>query len=194
MITRLFLLAHAPTAAQRALHFPADGDEPEALGDSVQQGLRRAVGACAAVWCGPERRSVATAEALGLAGVPAAGLRAWSMGRWAGRDVQEVAVQEPAAFAAWRTDPAAAPPGGESLDQLLERTGSWLARETAVNGRALAVADQAVIRAVVVRALRAGAHVFWSLDVAPLSLSVLQQAEGRWMLRGLNIRAADLAA
>jgi histidine phosphatase superfamily protein (branch 1) len=44
-----------------------------------------------------------------------------------------------------------------------------------------------VIRAAVLCVLDAPPETFWRLDVAPLSLSIVQNANGEWRLRGLGV-------
>jgi broad specificity phosphatase PhoE len=52
------------------------------------------------------------------------------------------------------------------------------------------VADPGVIRAAIVHALDADLRTFWRLDVAPLSLSIIQHAGDHWRLRGLDVARA----
>jgi glucosyl-3-phosphoglycerate phosphatase len=72
------------------------------------------------------RRAVDTAEAVGAAcGLPVkfdARLRETHLGRWQGRTVAEIDRDEPGAIAAWRSDPAWAPPGGESRVDVVARS------------------------------------------------------------------------
>src|SRR4051794_18215227 len=177
---RLYLLAHAPTTAQRAFRFPADeGIEP--VEPAVARSLVARVGRCGAVWHAPERRASETAAALGVAsslGVAAAPcdeLRAWSAGAWSGQSVAWVAEHDSDGFRAWRTDPNATPAGGESVTALLWRVAGWLEAQSLAAGRILVIADPAVIRAAVLHALGASPATFWRLDVPPLSLSIVQR-------------------
>ena len=183
---RLYLLAHAPTAAQRLFRFPADeGVEP--IDPTVIRRLLTRVGSRGAVWRGPERRAAETAAALGCVATPLTDLRAWSAGVWSGQAVSAVAEHDPEGFRAWRTNPDASPTGGESLRTLLERVGRWLETQTPTNGRALVIADPAVIRAAILHVLDASPPTFWHLDVPPLSLSIMQYANSEWRLRSLNV-------
>jgi broad specificity phosphatase PhoE len=187
---RLYLLAHAPTAAQRQRRFPADeGIEP--LEPDVARRLAAPLGACSAIWCAPERRAAETATALGLVATPCADLREWAAGAWTGQTVSWVAAHEPAAFQAWCTNPDATPPGGESLRALAARVAAWMDSQTAADGHALVIADPAVIRAAILHTLAADPPTFWRLEVPPLALSVVQYAAGQWRLRQLSI---DFAA
>jgi broad specificity phosphatase PhoE len=181
---RLYLLAHAPTPAQRRAHFPADeGIEPLDPGRAARLAAR--LGASVGVWRGPERRSAETAAALGLEAAACDDLRAWSVGGWSGHSIARVAEDDPDGFRAWRTDPDATPGGGESLASLLARVARWSEAQTSETGRVLVIADPAVIRAVVLHALAGAPETFWHLEVPPLSLSVVQHALGQWRLRQL---------
>jgi broad specificity phosphatase PhoE len=191
VMLRLYLLAHAPTAAQRLFRFPADeGIEP--IDPGVVRRLAVRLGTVGAVWCGPERRAQETAAALGLVATPCDDLRGWSAGVWSGQAVTWVAEHDPEGFGVWRTDPDAAPSGGESLRTLLARVAGWAASTTSGAGRVLLIADPAVIRALVVHVLAAGAQTFWRLEIPPLSLSVVQHAHDEWRLRHLVLDPGDL--
>jgi broad specificity phosphatase PhoE len=190
---RLYLLAHASTPAQRRFQFPADeGIEP--VEPERARRLARRLERCRAAWRGPERRAAETAAALGLSATSADELRAWSAGRWAGQSIASVAERDPEGFRAWRTDPDAAPSGGESLRALLERVARWMTAQSRDAGRVLVIADPAVIRAAMVYALDAGPATFWRLDVGPLSLAIVQRSGDEWRLRGLEIQSEEIPA
>lgn len=108
------------------------------------------------------------------------GLRGPDTGAWAGRTLDEVAAQDPAAVHAWLTDPAYAPPGGESVHALIARVGAELA--ALPPGTHRAEVEQAVVRAAVVHALDLPAAAFWRLDVRPESVTTLTARAGRWNL------------
>lgn len=186
MSTRLTLLAHAATPAQRHLRFP-DNEGIEPLAAGVAGRVMEQVGRSVLAWRGPERRAAETVEALGVSASPVAELRAWSMGRWTGEPVAEIAEHESAAFTLWRTDPDSAPHGGESLNSLLGRVGAWLEQPETAAPRTLVVADPAVIRAAIVCALDAGSPTFWRVDIRPLSLAVLQRTDRAWRVRSMGI-------
>lgn len=187
MTTRLVLVSHASTPAVRRAAFPLD--EP-----LDEHGLADATAAAGTVprhdtaHCAPTRRCVQTATALGLTPIMDSGLRDGDLGRWAGRTLDDVATAEPAAVTAWLTDPAAAPHGGESLTDLLDRTGTWLRELPDTAGTVIAVTHPMVIRALVVNAIAATPASFWRIDITPLTQTVLRGGAGRWNLR----RTADL--
>lgn len=72
------------------------------------------------------RRAVDTAEVLGAAcTLPVkldARLRETHLGEWQGRTVDEIEADYPGAIAAWRSDPAWTPPGGESRIEVVCRS------------------------------------------------------------------------
>lgn len=110
-----------------------------------------------------------------------AGLQGPDTGEWAGRTLDEVAAEDPAAVRSWLTDPDYAPPGGESVTALIARVGAALA--ALPTGTHRAVVDQAVVRAAVVSALELPAAVFWRLDVRPDTVTSLTGRLGRWNLQ-----------
>ncbi|MGK5544150.1 histidine phosphatase family protein [Streptomyces sp. URMC 127] len=186
MTVRVMLISPAAVAAHEA-RFGDDGPLDAA-------GLRRtrAAGplpAAGRALTAPSPRYRETATALGAAGARAEpALRDLDAGRWRGLRLDEVAAAEPEALAAWLTDPGAAPHGGESVRDAVARVGAWLdgleeRLEERGDGRVLAFAPAAAVRAAVVHGLALPAQSFWRLDVQPLSLTELTGRGGRWNLR-----------
>jgi 2,3-bisphosphoglycerate-dependent phosphoglycerate mutase/probable phosphoglycerate mutase len=72
------------------------------------------------------RRAVDTAEAVAVAAnLPVkldSRLRETHIGDWQGRTVAQVEQESPGAIAAWRSDPAYRPPGGESRVEVVRRS------------------------------------------------------------------------
>ncbi|WP_438312765.1 histidine phosphatase family protein [Streptomyces sp. HUAS TT3] len=108
------------------------------------------------------------------------GLRGPDTGQWAGRALDEVAAEDPDGIRRWLTDPAYAPPGGESLAELVARVGAVLAGLP--SGTHRPVVEQAVVRAAVVHALELPLPAFWRLDARPDSVTTLTGRAGRWNL------------
>ncbi|MFG2293361.1 histidine phosphatase family protein [Streptomyces sp. NPDC048603] len=102
-------------------------------------------------------------------------------GEWAGRTLDEVAAEDPGAVRSWLTDPAYAPPGGESVLDLVGRAGRWL--DGLAPGTHRITAAQSFVRAAVVHALGLPAAAFWRLDAKPRTLTELSGRAGRWNLR-----------
>ncbi len=185
MTARLYLLAHGASAATTAARFPDD----EALEISAAEALgliSSRLSPYAHVLASPARAARETAVALGLDAKVETALRDCDYGCWRGIALKELARREPDGFADWLGDPAAAPHGGESLADLIARTGAWLTQSLAYEGAILAVTHAAVVRAAIVNALGAGAAAFWRIDVGPLWLATLSGREGRWNLVALG--------
>ncbi len=175
------LISPAADAPAHEARFGDDGP----LGAAGMRRTRAAAGSLPAagqVLTAPSARCAASAAALGLAAArPEPALRDLDPGRWRGLPLAEVGAAEPQALAAWLTDPGAAPHGGESVQDVVARTGAWL--DGLEDGRVLAVTTAAVIRAALVHALDLPPQTFWRLDVLPLSVTELSGRGGRWNLR-----------
>ncbi|MEV4611172.1 histidine phosphatase family protein [Kitasatospora sp. NPDC049258] len=178
MTVRVMLISPAIATDLRAARFGSQAPlSPAGLGAAVAA----APGCPGAdrVRAAPSRRCAETAAALGLDAPADPALADLDTGGWRGRTLDEVAAEDPAALGRWLADPAAAPHGGESVLDLVDRIGTWLAAQ---QGRVLAVVEPAVIRAAVVHALALPPHTFWRLDVEPLTLTRLTGGAGRWNL------------
>ena len=189
--TRLTFLSHAATQAQRRAAFPGD----ELLADSDLTALAAPgwkMPRVQRVLSGPEHRTRQTAQALGLSAAIATELRDCDYGSWSGLDLDDVQTQNPDGLAAWLTDPAAAPHGGESILKLLKRIGNWLDQQHNT-GHTIAVTHPAVIRAAIIYVMESPPQSFWRLDIAPLSLTDLRFNGRAWTVRssGLPLRHTD---
>lgn len=184
MTSRVTLISPAMSLSLRQARFD-DGTTP--LDDGGAARARAAAGTlppAAHVVVSPSVRCRETATALGLAAAePSADLAGLRTGRWEGRTLDEVGGSEPEAVARWLADPACAPHGGESVEDLCLRVGRWLDAAAQTDGRTLAVVEPDVVRAVVVRVLGAPAASFWRADVPPLTATELSGRAGRWNLR-----------
>jgi broad specificity phosphatase PhoE len=185
MTARLDLLAHGPSSATRAARFP-DNEGMEGSAVSALEALHGKLRSYSCVLTSPARAAQETTVALGLEATVETALQDCDYGRWRGLEVADVAGREPEKFAAWLSDPTAAPHGGESLAALIERAGVWLGQSLTREGATLAVTHAAVVRAAIVSALGAGSSAFWRIDVAPLALARLSGREGRWNLVALG--------
>ncbi|GAA4979460.1 histidine phosphatase family protein [Pseudonocardia tropica] len=176
--SRLTLVTHAATNGTRGAHFPAD--EPVAPGAEAH--LRALTRLRADRFRhAPDPASAATCAALGGPGEADPALRSWDAGAWAGRPLDVVAAEDSEGVAAWLADPAAAPHGGESLHDLLDRVRGVLA--AVGGGHTVAVCGPAVVRAAVVLVLGAPATAFWRVDAGPLTVTDLRGGPDRWTVR-----------
>jgi len=179
--SRLTLISHAATEAQRRAAFPFD--EPLLESEIAKaEGLKWRAPGASHVWSAPERRVEQTSRLLGLSVSSAERLRDCDYGRWRGRRMEEVQIEDPEGILAWLTDPSAAPHGGESLENLVRRVGTWINEQRDMR-HTIAVTHPAVIRAGVVHALRIPVSAFWRFDVAPLTLTDLRFSRDVWTLR-----------
>jgi broad specificity phosphatase PhoE len=185
---RLLLLCASATAATRAARFAAPGDALDRAGLAKVQALR--LGA-AASWCcvaAPERSARETAAALGLSATDEPALADQDAGAWRGR---ALATLPPDELAAWIAAPERGAPGGESLDAVRARVGTWLdSLATAGERHRLAVTHAAVIRAALTHALALPVIATLAIDVAPLTTVALSFTD-RWRLRELRRGGAD---
>jgi broad specificity phosphatase PhoE len=170
--SRLTLISHAATEAQRRAAFPLD--EPVLERDVTKiKGLMWSAPTRAQAWSAPEQRTQQTSQILGLSVTLAEELRDCDYGQWRGQSMEGVQAEDPDAILAWLSDPSAAPHGGESLESLIGRVGRWM-DEQCTGKDAIAVTHPAVIRAAIVHGLRIPAQVFWRFDIPPLTLTDLR--------------------
>ncbi|QLL07090.1 histidine phosphatase family protein [Mycobacterium vicinigordonae] len=174
-VARLTLVSHAMTVAMAAGRFPAD--EPLSAGGQVAplrlSGNTRQLAA-------PEQRTRETAKLLGLQPVIEPRLADLDCGMWRGASLPDL---HPADLETWLTDPGQAPHGGETVVELIDRVGGWLATVTSEAARTVAVTHPAVVRAALLTALEIPPKSFWRIDVAPLSRTMLYFRGQRWTLR-----------
>jgi broad specificity phosphatase PhoE len=179
--TRLSLISHAATPAQRHAAFPEDELlEPREI--AKINALDWKAPTAQRVLSAPERRTQQTAQALGLTATVAAELRDCDYGVWRGRELSELQAQDPEGVAAWLADPAATSHSGESIANLIDRVGMWL-DQLREDGHTIAITHPAVIRSAVVHILNAPVQSFWRIDIAPLSLTDLRFNGKLWTLR-----------
>ncbi|HEY4074701.1 MAG TPA: histidine phosphatase family protein [Herbaspirillum sp.] len=195
MPTRLLLISHAATAAMRSGRFPADDalntlDERALIAAAALRRRLPAMEGEATAFCSPALCARETAQALGLAAQLSEPLADMDYGRWRGLRLAEVGAAEPAALAAWSSDPVAepAPHGGESFNAVLARVGAWLdmlgdadsAVGSPVTGSVIAVTHAPVVRAAIVHAIGAVPQTFSRIEVAPLSVVELRHSKRGW--------------
>ncbi|MGF6551565.1 histidine phosphatase family protein [Paraburkholderia youngii] len=198
MDTRLLLVSHAATAAQRAGRFPAD-DPLDSRGRAEAEAARArlALPADATVFTSPAASARETVAALGLSATPADALADVDYGKWRGQGLADIADEAPRELAAWMREPDAAPPGGESFDRLVRRVGEWLDAQQAdvcscnavneagfaasAHGRTIvAITHATLLRAAIVHALDASPTVFCRIEITPLSVVELRHSRRGW--------------
>jgi broad specificity phosphatase PhoE len=188
--SRLTLISHASTSAQRLSAFPAD----EPLEESAL--TKRAIlnwqpPRANQILTAPELRTQQTAKALNLTATPTNELRDLNHGTWQGRTLNDLYAEDPAAIAQWLSDSAATPHNGESITTLITRVEDWLTTLVAEEKKhTIAITHPAVIRAAILHTLNAPPQSFWRIDIAPLTLTDLRHNGRTWTLRSSAIPLA----
>ena len=182
MSIQLTLFSQAATSATRLAAFAAD-DPLDAAGLAAAQLAAASIRRVDAAWSSPAQAARETAAALGLQAREDPALREIDYGDWAGRAMDDVGETDPAAFAAWLSDPFLAPHGGESIDRAVARTAQWMGSLDQEAARVVAVTHASIIRAAIVTALDAPLSAFWRIDVPPLCRASLQRRGRVWTLR-----------
>jgi broad specificity phosphatase PhoE len=194
--TVTLLLRHGQTPMSVQKRYAGRSDVP--LTDAgVQQAAaaakRLAPAGLGVIVTSPLRRAARTAQEVaavtGAAIATDEGFREADFGAWEGLTFAEVRRRWPAELRAWLADPAAAPPGGESLAEVSERVTAALHRVLAGFGRqtVLIVSHVTPIKTLVAAALLAPPAALhrMHLDVAALC-EIDWYADGPAVLRSFN--------
>nr|WP_249121242.1 histidine phosphatase family protein [Pseudomonas sp. 14A] len=176
--SRLTLICHARTVAQKLARFPTD--EPVENLAVRSDAFRARLAVTRRLICAPELRTQQTAAWFGADAEIDQALRDCDWGRWHGQSIKELQAREPDALQAWLADPEAAPHGGESVRQLTQRVAKWLDTIAATPGHVVAVTHPFVMRAALMQVLQGAA--FHAIDIEPLAMIDLR-FNGLWRLR-----------
>lgn len=182
--SRLTLICHARTVAQKLAIFPTD--EPVETSCQASDLFPTRFSAARRLICGPELRTRQTAAWFGADAQVEPALRDCDWGRWQGRTLKDLQASEADALQRWLSDPQAAPHGGESVAQLRARVANWLCEVQLNPGHVVAVTHPYVMRAALLHVMQGAA--FNAIDVEPLSTIELR-FNGLWRLR---LPGADL--
>lgn len=185
--TTLVLVRHGVTEHTSSKRFsgglgganPALSDEGREQARATAEWLKeRGIGVDAVV-ASPVRRTRETADIvaaeLGLAVEEEPGLAEMEFGEWDGLSFLEVMERDKAAFEAWVSDMAAAPPGGESFYAVEERVLAALGRlVTDHAGETLLVVSHVTpIKTLVAHALGAPLEAVFRMDLQPAAVSIV---------------------
>lgn len=179
-MTRVTLISHAATEAQRRAAFPLNEPLDEREISRIVE-LKWKMPRIHRTLTAPEQRAQQTARALGLAAETAMELRDCNYGTWGGREFDEVSSRDPEGVIEWLSNPLATPHGGDSIASLIARVSQWL-DDSFETGHTVAVTHPAVIRGAILHALNAPILAFWRIDIPPLTLTDLR-FNGKWTLR-----------
>jgi len=182
--TRLFLLRHAPVLGPRGVIHASD-----AAADLSDQRRLKALKGClpagANCYASPSRRTMMTAQALGLDPIAVADFREQNFGDWTGARHDDLAASGGEVYARFWSDPAhSRPPGGESfVEQIARVTGALTA---ITDADAILVVHSGTIRAVIAIALDLAPRSALSFVINPLSLTRIDGIGGSWRIGGVN--------
>jgi len=176
--SRLTLICHARTVAQKLARFPTN--EPVENLPIASGAFNARFAATRRLVCAPELRTQQTAVWFGADAEIDQALRDCDWGRWHGQSIKDLQANEADALQAWLADPEAAPHGGESVRQLTQRVAKWLDTIAATPGHVVAVTHPFVMRAALMQVLQGAA--FHAIDIEPLAMIDLR-FNGIWRLR-----------
>ncbi|MHC8314878.1 histidine phosphatase family protein [Pseudomonas sp. LB3P31] len=186
--TRLTLICHARTVAQKLGRFPTN--EPLEMDWQSAQGSRGGrFKSSSRIMSAPELRAQQTASLFGGVVESVEALRDCDFGRWRGVQLDDLQKAEPEALQAWFEDPESAPHGGESVAALIRRVVAWMTLLEATPGHIVAITHPFVIRAALASVLQSAA--FNQIDVEPLSFIELR-FNGCWRFRLMADEHEDL--
>ena len=194
-ICQLYVVRHGTTTMNVENRYRGRRDVPlDAQGyqDAVDAARRLSSVGLAAVYTGPMRRTIATAQIIAdEARVPDLrilhGLNNVDYGAWEGLTAEEAAAQDPDAFTLYRSDPSRAVcPAGERLADAQERI---LAALNLIGARhagqtVVAVTHAVMIRLVVARLTGIGGES-WRIPVGRGSLTLFERTGDTLGLRAL---------
>jgi broad specificity phosphatase PhoE len=187
----LVLVRHGRTADNAAGLLLGRADVPL---DDVGEAQAKAVAAALSAG-GPPRRVVSSPllrarQTAAAFGVPVEVDERWvelDYGEWDRRPITAIPREE---WAAWRADPAFAPPGGESLLALAARVGQACAgvADDAGAGDIVVVSHVSPIKAAVAWSVGAGVELAWRLHLDVASVTRVAFGPAGPVLRSFNER------
>lgn len=185
MTTRFDFVAKAATPSMRKAFFGIDDDIEPGMVPKLQK-LAQAMVKPTRGFRSPDLAAVSTARHLDGAVRVVDVLRDLDFGRWTGKSLAEIVATDPAGLSLWLNEPAAAPHGGETLEDLRRRVGAWLDTEAGQPGRVLAICSANAIRAALLHCLDIPTETFMRFDLRPASLTRLSFNAGQWRLQELS--------
>ncbi len=177
MFSSILFICQAETVDLRKGRFPSAEQAARRLLDAAVQ-LAEIIGSFDLVYCAPQKAARDTAEVMFKTAIIAPEIRDIDYGRWSGRLIREVALEDDIAFQSWVG--GASTPGGESLQELIDRITKWLDARMDEMGNTVAIVSPAVLRAVVISVLNAPIQSFSRLDISALSSLRITCDGKRW--------------
>jgi 2,3-bisphosphoglycerate-dependent phosphoglycerate mutase len=201
-VTRLLLARHGLTDWNASQRFQGQADIPlNATGrlQAARLGRRLAGQQLQAIFCSDLQRARSTAAAVAEVTqaltrqapliYPEPDLREMSFGGWEGMTFAEIERSDPERLVAWQADLLrVAPPGGETLQQVVDRVQAALERvlAPAIEGDYLIVAHGGPLQILVCLALGLPPDRYWQFYLSPASLSEISFYPAGAILNRLN--------
>ena len=184
--THLWLIRHAPVDGPRGVIHGADA--PADISDAAAfAALKARLPADALAVCSPARRTLETADALGLAPIREVNFREQDFGTWTGRRHDDLVAELGDAYREfWKSPARNRPPGGESFVDQMARANAGLAALPA--GDVVLVVHSGTIRAVLAIALDLEPDGALRFVIDPLSLTRIDRLENGWRVVAVNQR------
>ena len=181
---RLILVRHGQTTWNREKRYQGQSDVPlDEAGVQQADALARYFAGqdVQAVYSSDLQRAWHTAlpiaRLLGTEPVAEPRLREGDFGAWEGLTYDEINARWPGDLAAWHADPLTkVPPGGETLQQILDRIGGVVRDVQQHHGgqTVMLVAHGGALRAIICHALALPSHTFWRLSLGSASISEMR--------------------
>ena len=196
----LILVRHGETELNRHGRYQGGGSDAPLTeaGVAQAQALRSHLSALVdertSIWTSDLQRARRTAE-LALPGHRARQdirLRELAFGEFEGLSYEENLEKHGERFSRWLLDPwNVAPPGGETLDDLLQRVDGWLSDAARDGDRALAVAHGGSIQMIVALYLGLPFDWTWRLSLPPAEVLRLAPGPTYGNTERLNVRTGS---
>lgn len=195
-MTRIYLVRHGQTAWNASGRFMGQADislNETGLAQAAAVARRLAGQPFDAIYSSDLLRARATAEPFAAGRLTPIQteprLRELHFGTWQGLTYSEIAQHDPQRLAAWQADPLqCAPPGGETLGQMLMRLQGLLSeiRGAYPEGDVLLVSHGGPLRTLVCSLLGLPVEAYWRFKLDNGSLSILELFETGAILNRLN--------
>lgn len=181
---RLWLIRHAPVAGPNGVIH--DSDAPADLSNRAAiDALRNALPGDPQCVASPSRRTMETAQALGLQPIAEPAFREQHFGAWTGRRHDDIARELGAEYHAfWRAPADNRPPGGESFVDQIVRVREGLAGLP--DADAILVVHSGTVRAALTIALDLTPDAALRFVIDPLSLTRIDRLAGGWRVVCVN--------
>lgn len=199
--TRLILVRHGETAANREMRYIGNRDDvlnERGVEQAQQVAAALATLPIAAIYASPRLRTQATAQPLAhrldLPVITADKLRESNFGVWEGMSRDEVLAHSPeyaAQLQAWEADFSLAPPGGESIAMMAERVKAFAMAlcDQHPNQWIVLVSHVGPIKALITITLGVAPGIVQRMFLDPATISVIDWSAERRVLRLFNSHA-----